>query len=257
MSVGEGLLLLFAGMAAAGLNSVAGGGSFISYPALVFIGVDPVRANATSTFALWPAWFATGSALRQELWSERRLLLLLGIPCVVGSVVGALILVRTPSPTFVRILPFLLLAATLLFAFGDRLRTLGRGSREGPDIPNIPSGGVGLVQLGIAVYGGYFGGGMGLLMLALLALQGMTDLHRMNAVKSVLAVIINGFALATFAFTRSIDWRPGLVMAAGGMVGGYLGPVVARRVPPLQLRRFVVAVGLLMTALFFSRAYLR
>ena len=253
-------LMFLAGVAAAGLNSVAGGGSFVSVPALIFLGLDPVRANATSTLSLWMAWLSTGTAFRKELAGTRALLSRFIVPGALGGVVGAFILVRTPSHVFERLFPWLLFLATLVFAFGDRLRQVaGSNAAHHPEPLSAASPGrrllLGVTMGAVALYAGYFGGGTGFLVLALLSLHGMTELHQMNAIKSALAILINSFALVTLMITGTIDWIPGVCMGLGGLVGGYLGPLLARRIRPVLLRRVVVGVGLLMTVVFVVRAY--
>ena len=184
MDAGEaGLLFSAAGLGGA-LNSVAGGGSFLTFPALIFAGVAPICANATSTIALWPGSVASSLGYREELRAEAANLRWLSALSALGGLIGAVTLIETPRELFERLLPFLLLLATLVFTFGDRLRS-GLGST----VVSRPV--VAGVQLLIAIYGGYFGGGMGMMMLAAFAFLGMTQLHRMNALKSALGVVIN------------------------------------------------------------------
>jgi hypothetical protein len=249
MSLPEVLLMVGAALLAGALNAVAGGGSFFTVPALIFLGVSPVVANATSTVALWPGSLASAWGYRREVAAERRAALKLSLVSALGGVAGALLLVWTPAELFLRLLPFLLLAATLFFTFGPRIReALGaRGRAEGASVGALA------LQAIIAVYGGYFGGGMGLMMLAAFALMGMTDIHRMNGLKSLLGALINGLAVVTFLVARVVDGAIALPMVGGAIAGGYLGASVARRLPPAWVRRFVIAVGWAMTAWFFVR----
>ncbi len=194
-------LLFGAAFFGGALNSVAGGGSFLTFPALVFAGVPPLAANATSTVALWPGSVASALGYRRELkgeWPRLRLMLPLSL---LGGLVGAVTLVKTPPHVFVGLMPFLLLAATLVFTFGDAINARLGGRARGPWL-------VAALQLGIAVYGGYFGGGMGLMMLAAFTLWGMTQLHEMNALKSALGVAINGIAIVAFVVAGKVDWPP-------------------------------------------------
>lgn len=244
------LLLLFgAALLAGALNAVAGGGSFFTVPTLVLLGVNPVVANATSTVALWPGAVASAWAYRREVAAVKQEALSLGVVSMVGGILGALLLVRTPGETFLRLLPFLLLVATLLFTFGGRLRAAlgahagGAGGRRAA---------LALQGL-IAVYGGYFGGGMGLMMLAGLALLGMTDIHRMNGLKVVLNSLINGLAVVTFVLAGVVDYRLAVTMAVGAVVGGFAGAALARTLDPRWVRGFVIVVGWSMTAYFFLR----
>jgi len=251
VTVGTLALLFLAAMLGGALNSVAGGGSFLAFPALLFAGVPPVPANATTTIALWPGGIASAFAYRRELADERRMLGPLGAAALLGGLAGSLLLLRTPEATFVLLIPWLLLFATLLFTFGAPLARRLTGSTR------LPVGLASLAQLAISVYGGYFGGGMGIMMLAVLTLLGMTHLHRMNALKNVLSAIINGVAVVAFVVAGAVRWGPGVVMIAGGIAGGYLGATTARRIDPRYVRVFVLVVAWTMTLYFFSRTYLR
>jgi uncharacterized membrane protein YfcA len=253
MGIDPGTALLLLGAAAVGgaLNAVAGGGSFFTFPALVFAGIPAVPANATSTLALWPGSLASVAAYRNELGQEGRRLWGFGLASLLGGVAGAALLVHTPSSAFERLVPFLLLAATLLFTFGPGLTARLRVKQAA-----MPFWAAVLVQGVISVYGGYFGGGMGMMMLAAFALLGMGDLHRMNGLKALLAVVINGVALATFVAGGIIAWRHGLLMTVGAIVGGYGGAALARRVDPRGVRLFIITSGFVLSAVFFGRAFL-
>ncbi len=249
MTLVEVLWVSGASLLAGALNAVAGGGSFFTVPSLIFLGVSPVVANATSTVALWPGSLASGWGYRREVKAERKTALELSLVSAVGGVAGALLLVWTPADVFLRLLPFLMLAATLFFTFGPRIRA-ALGARGGEESRRWPAL---VLQAIIAVYGGYFGGGMGLMMLAAFALMGMTDIHRMNGLKSLMGALINGLAVGTFIVARVVDWTIVLPMVAGAIAGGYLGATVARRLPGVYVRRFVIAVGWAMTVAFFVR----
>jgi len=238
------------------LNSVAGGGSFITFPALVFTGVPPVTANATSTVALWPGSLASVLAYRHDFPAERVLLRLMVGVSVVGGVAGAWLLLITPQSTFELLIPYLLLSATLLFALGGRLTSRASSNFGEEGAPSRPGlAGLGLLQLVVAVYGGYFGGGIGIIMLALLAMLGLKNLHTMNAMKTLLAGSINGVAVATFALANAVRWPEAGLMAVGTILGGYGGAYFAKRLNPKVVRWFVILVGLAMTAYFFYEAY--
>jgi len=236
------------------LNSVAGGGSFIAFPALLFTGVPPIPANATNTIALWTGAAASGGAYRKRLDIPRRVLRPLLAASLVGGLAGAFLLLKTPAQTFMRVLPWLTLGATLLFAFGKKLAG-GRKSIIEHEATGMALVGATLFQLVVAVYGGYFGGGMGIVMLAMLAALGMTDIHAMNALKSVMAFMINGVAVVTFVIARAVYWKHGSVMIVGGIVGGYVGAHYAQKIPQVWIRMFVVLVGAGMTLYFFWKAY--
>jgi uncharacterized membrane protein YfcA len=173
---------------------------------------------------------------------------------LIGGLVGALLLVKTPAHTFMRVLPWLTLGATLLFAFGKKLAG-GRVSVIEHETSGKALVGATLFQLMVGVYGGYFGGGMGIVMLAMLAVLGMTDVHAMNALKSVMGFVINGIAVVTFIAMGAIYWKQGVVMIVGGIAGGYLGAHYAMKMPQSWIRMFVVLVGAGMTVYFFWKSY--
>jgi uncharacterized membrane protein YfcA len=249
VSIATGVLLFFAAAIGGGLNSVAGGGSFVAFPALLFAGVPPVPANATNTIALWPGAVASAVAYRRELSDARREALPLGVAALIGGLAGSLLLLHTAESTFVLLIPWLLLFATVLFTFGGPLAKRVTGNRRAPLALGV------VAQLVISVYGGYFGGGMGIMMLAVFTLLGMTHIHRMNALKNVLGTLINGVAVVAFVLAGAVRWAPGVVMIAGGIGGGYFGAAAARRVDPKRVRALVVVVAWTMTLYFFVRTY--
>jgi len=254
------VLLFFAAAIGGGLNAVAGGGSFLTLPALIFAGVSPVVANATSTLALWPASISSTFAYRGDIKTSTRWLVILGLTSVAGGLAGALLLVRTSDSSFLRLLPWLMLIAAATFTFGNKLRPK-RALASSGDSHRFEHGGawhpsmLGIVaiQLVIAAYGGYFGGGMGIMMLASFALAGMSNIHEMNGLKALLGVSINGLALLTFVLSGAIQWQYGLTMAAGGILGGYSTAAFARKLEPRYVRIFVIVVGWGMTVYFFAR----
>jgi len=251
----ETIVFLFvAGALGGALNSVAGGGSFIAFPALLFTGVPPIPANATNTIALWTGAAASGGAYRKRLDVPRRVLIPLLAASLTGGLAGAFLLLHTPARTFMRVLPWLTLGATLLFAFGRKLAG-DRPSALAREASGAALAGATLFQLCVAVYGGYFGGGMGIVMLAMLATLGMADIHAMNALKSVMGFVINGVAVVTFIVFRAVYWRQGIVMIAGGIAGGYLGAHYAQKLPQAWIRGFVVLAGTAMTVYFFWTSY--
>jgi uncharacterized membrane protein YfcA len=248
------VFLFFAGILGGALNAVAGGGSFIAFPALLFSGVAPIAANATNTVALWVGVTASTGAYRKHLDISRRVMVPLAVTSVIGGIAGALLLLRTPAQTFLHVLPWLMFGATLLFALGGRL---SRGSKSGlaHDASRSALIFAALFELVVAVYGGYFGGGVGIMNLAMLAALGMTDIHAMNALKVVLGGIINGVAVVTFVLKGAVAWRPGIVMIVGAIVGGYFGAHYAQKLPQAWIRAFVIVVGTGMTVYFFWQAY--
>ncbi len=243
-----------AGLLAGAQNSVAGGGSFIAFPALLFVGVPPVPANATNTVALWMGMAASGGAYREKFDVPRKLLLTLLTASFIGGGLGAILLLRTPAHTFLRVLPWLTLGATLLFTFGKRMARKNT-SGVGHEATKAALAGAGLFQLVVAIYGGYFGGGMGILILAMLAMMGMADIHAMNALKTVTGFVINGVAVVTFVVAKAVYWPQAIVMTIGAIIGGYFGAHYAQRLPQIWIRRFVIAVGSFMTVYFFVKAY--
>jgi hypothetical protein len=255
MTLADALLLFPAALVAGALNAVAGGGSFISFPSLLFTGVPAIPANATNTVALWPGSVASVKAYWRAIRVDRRLLALLSAASLAGGGAGALLLLRTPERTFLSLLPWLLLFATLLFAFGGRVTRRIRRSLPHRDAPGWPSfAAIALIQLVIATYGGYFGGGIGIMMLAALALTGLSDIHEMNGLKTLLASLINGVAVGTFALSGVVAWPQAALMVAGAIAGGYGGAWYAQRVDPRWVRRLVILTGAAMTAYFFWKA---
>ena len=251
----ETIVFLFvAGALGGALNSVAGGGSFIAFPALLFTGVPPIPANATNTIALWTGAAASGGAYRKRLDVPRRVMVPLLTASLTGGIAGAILLLKTPAYTFMRVLPWLTLGATLLFAFGKKIAG-GRKSVIEHETTGMALAGATLFQLGVAVYGGYFGGGMGIVMLAMLATLGMSDIHAMNALKSVMGSVINGVAVVTFIIAKAVYWKHGIIMIVGAMAGGYLGAHYAMKLPQAWIRWFVVLVGAGMTVYFFWKSY--
>lgn len=268
MPFGRAIFLFFAALLAGVLNSFAGGGSFISFPALLFCGINPIAANATNTCALWPGTIASTVAYRRAFtrraWRMLPPLLVLG---VVGGVLGALILLRTPQETFVKLIPWLLLLATIVFLFSARITSWLRERVQGPEIrteslgsavaekrtsPLVTIAGL-ILELLIATYIGYFGAGAGILVLALLALLGMENIHTMNGVKTLLVTVVNGVALITFIVGHRIVWPEAAVMVIGAAVGGYGGAQVAQKLNPRHVRFAVIVIGFGMSAYFFYR----
>jgi len=242
-------VLFGAGVLAGALNSVAGGGAFISLPALLSVGVTPVIANATATFATWPGGLSSALAYRREIGASRHVLLPLSTVSFLGGLIGALTLVRTSDSSFLRFLPWLMLLAAATFTLGEKLTPRAGGFRS---LTRVPAWAL-VGQFVIAIYGGFFGGGMGMMMLATMTLAGMTNIHEMNGLKHVLAAALNGVALMAFVATGAIAWQPGATMMVGGIVGGYAGAATARLLDRRQVRRFVIVLAWAITAYFFWR----
>jgi uncharacterized protein len=251
LTLTQALFLFFAGAAGGALNSVAGGGSFIGFPALLFTGVPAIPANATNTLALWCGTTASTRAYRDRLTVAHRVLLPLIVTSVIGGVAGAFLLLRTPQHTFLQIVPWLMLAATLLFALAPWFA--GRRSSLAHDASTTAIAGASLFELFAALYGGYFGGGLGIMNLAMLAAIGMTDIHEMNGMKALLGSIVNGVAVLTFILAGAVYWRQAGVMVAGALIGGYFGAHYAQKLPQKLVRGVVIATGAVMTVYFFLR----
>lgn len=249
MELLETLLIIGSAFLAGIINSVAGGGTFFTFPALIFAGVSPIAANATSTIAVWPGAVASAVAYRNQLAIDKKALRVLALTSFIGGGTGAAILLMTPVQTFESLIPWLMLVATLLFAFGDKLRKEAVAHEQ----INFTSPKSIALQLAIALYGGYFGAGIGILMLALLTLLGLRDIHAMNALKTVLGSAINGVAVLIFIFSGIVDWQAGAMMVLAAIAGGYLGAHYAQKLPKIWVKRFVIGVGVLMTAWFFIR----
>jgi uncharacterized membrane protein YfcA len=236
-------LLAFLAAAVGGiLNSIAGGGTLVTFPAIVALGLSPLTANATSTVGLWPATVGSMVGYREALAGAGSWVLRFTLPSVVGGGVGALLLLRTGSERFARIVPFLVLAATLLFMLqGPILRAFRKGETA---TPKAPSWLFLLAQFGVGIYGGYFGAGIGILMLAVLELMGQTDIHRMNGLKNWGGLCINAVAALLFIAGGIVHWPVALAMAVGGTLGGYAGARMAQQVGRTIVRRSVSVIGL-------------
>jgi uncharacterized membrane protein YfcA len=241
-------LILIAAFGAGLLNTIAGGGTFLTFPALVFIGVPPVVANATSAVAVFPGYLGGALGFRRELqaFDRRQMVRLLGITFA-GGLIGGLLLLVSSDAAFSFIVPFLLLAATLAFLFGDPLRDwAARKSRA-----VTPFGALGL--LGVSIYGGYFNGGLGIVLLALFALWGMSNIHEMNGLKNGLSFALSAVSVAVFAVGGLVEWHLAAAMMVASTLGGYAGAPVARLLPKSAVRALIAAVGFSMSAVFFWR----
>lgn len=243
-------LLFFATAAAGGaINAVAGGGSFLLFPVLMLGGLPPVAANIMCTIALWPGSVASSIAYWREVRTPIATLKILLIFCLVGSAIGAWLLLTLPEVTFERAVPWLMLAATLVFAFGRRVLSLLRKEHSAAPPFIVYSG-----MFIISIYGGYFGAGIGILMLALLQLIGHTHMHEMNALKTVLGSAINAVALIIFVAGGEVVWSQAPVLIVGGMAGGYVGTILALKIEPEKVRALVILIAFAMTTYFFIRA---
>ena len=236
-----------AAFVAGAINSVAGGGSFLTFPALILAGVPPIPANATNNGAMWVGTIGGARGYWQDVRAHRHMLYSVLAVSTVGSLIGAVLLLSTPSQTFARLIPWLLLFATVIFALSPYLVP------KNPEGDPQNQGWQHVVQFIVSIYGGYFGAGMGILMLAVLAFSGLPTFNAANGMKNVLSVAINGVALIPFLLARVVDWRFAVPMAIFALLGGYFGAKFFRRVPTSVARAIVITIGLTMTTLFFVR----
>ena len=250
MTIWQVALVGIAAFCAGAMNSVAGGGTFFSFPALLAAGVPPVVANASNSVALWPASLSGAWAYRTELARYKRYLVPMGIVSFIGGIGGGLLLLATKDATFSRLIPWLLLFATVLFAFSGRISALLRGA-EARKPGNTPVSLAG--QAVVSVYGGFFGAGMGILMLASLAMAGHEDVHELNAIKNLLSAIIYSVTVLTFVLAGAVDWPYTMIMLATATLGGYWGASIARKIPASWLRRFIIGVGFTLTIFYFCK----
>ncbi|MEG3002653.1 MAG: sulfite exporter TauE/SafE family protein [Comamonas sp.] len=245
-------LLLAAAFVAGALNAVAGGGSFLTLPALVFTGVPPVVANATGTVALLPGYMAGAWGFKDDMQSPPGLsmkqVVLLSL---VGGSAGAALLLFTPDATFRKVVPWLLLGATAMFAFGPQLRAWAAGKNAEHAAPSVTQAALGMLV--VAIYGGYFNGGLGILLLALFGLLGQTQLNAMNGMKNLVSALLTAIAVAIYAVGGIVEWPQALLMMVAATAGGYGGARVARKIPAHILRWGIVATGLVMAGLFFAK----
>lgn len=247
------VLIAAAGFAAGFINVLAGGGSFLTLPAMIAGGLTALTANASSTIALFPAQVAAAWMSRDDMAMPEDAagvsVRALAAISTVGGLFGALLLLVTPESVFSRIVPWLILFATLLFAQGS----FGSGMVARRRF-RLSRNGVYVVQGLVSIYGGYFGGGIGIMMLAALILFGLTDLRVMNSIKILLAMLMNVAAVATFIVAGLVRWQQTFVLMAGALAGSVVGIAAARRVPALWVRVFVIVVGLVLTVAFFLRS---
>ncbi len=238
--------------AAGAINSVAGGGTLLTFPTLVWLGLNSVSANATSTVAIWPGAVGSMWGYRKELRSADTRLLALTAPSLVGGIAGALLLRFTPPSIFDALVPFLILFATVLFMVQETVQRLFKTGETRHHSTKWLSGAI-LFQFFVALYGGYFGAGIGILMLAALGVLGLTDIHQMNGLKNFFALCINGVAAIYFIFARMVEWPYVLIMVAGAIAGGVGGAGLARRMGRTTVRRVVIAIGFAMALSLFLK----
>jgi len=233
------------------MNALAGGGTLLTFPTLVFLGMPAIQANATSTVALLPGAATSMAGYRREVGEHRQWLKTLLVPSLAGGALGSVLLLLTPERTFARLAPFLVLFATLLFLF----QVLSSRRQGRPEHAAAPAGArwaaAWSLQFGVAVYGGYFGAGIGILMLVILGFLGLTDIHAMNGLKNFFGICINSVAAGYFILRGAVVWPVALVMIIGASLGGYAGAHFARRIGKEKARVAVVVIGFGITLLLF------
>ncbi|MEO8244199.1 MAG: sulfite exporter TauE/SafE family protein [bacterium] len=242
------ILLFVASFGAGVLNTIAGGGSFLTFPALVFVGIPPVMANATSAVAVFPGYFAGAIGFRHELrqFDHKRLIRLV-LLTFAGGLTGSLLLLVSSNKAFSIVVPYLLLAATLAFLFGQRIRVWAARSNLGA----ASDGATGMIL--VSIYGGYFNGGLGIVLLALFALWGMSDIHQMNGLKNGLSFALSVISVVTFAVAGAVEWHHAILMMVASTAGGYAGAPLARALPAHIVRAIIVVIGFGMSGVFFYR----
>jgi len=253
----ESIFLFGAALLAGALNAVAGGGGFIAFPALIFVGAPPIQATATYTAAVLPGGVASIGAYRKTYSNSdhiRSLMISVLAVGIVGGIAGAVLLLHTPAALFMNIVPWLLLLATVLFTLSPRVVPFVRArtsrSQQGRRAMQVLTL---VLELSIAIYIGFFGAGAGIMVLAMLALLGVENIHTMNGLKVLLVVAVNTVALITYALGHAVLWPYAAVMMVGGIIGGYGGAWLAQKFPPVYVRYFVIATGLSMSIYFFVR----
>ena len=255
MELYEAVALAVAAFVASAINAVSGGGTLIAFPVLLGVGYSSKVANVTNTVAIWPGTVGGSWAYRGEISRQRRTIIAIAIPTVVGAIAGAALLLSTPDSTFDLVVPFLILGACALLFFQDRLTALVfRGGHH-----NIESGwGRFVLQVGVfsvAMYGGYFGAAMGIVMLALFGLVLPEDIQHANALKGLVAMAVNGLAAVYFGFFGEVAWSAAAIMAVAALAGGYFGVGFARRLKRERLRVFAVSYGTIAALILLSRNF--
>jgi uncharacterized membrane protein YfcA len=257
MPITQLALVVLAALVGGVMNSIAGGGTLLTFPALVALGVPAINANATSTVALWPGALGSMWGYRGELTGAQRWAIGFAFPSLLGGAVGALLLMWTPPERFAALVPWLVLGATVLFSIQRPVmrwftQRLGRLPESDAELTSRwPPFSILVYQFLVAVYGGYFGAGVGILMLAALGFMGLSNIHRMNGLKNWGGLCMNGVAAVMFAFSSLVNWPVALAMAVGAVSGGYLGSRTAQRVPQQLVRNAVVAIGFISGLLLF------
>jgi uncharacterized protein len=251
----QDILLFLAGLVVGSMNAIAGGGMLVGFPVLMAAGLTPLAANITSNIVVLPSALSSAWAYRKYIRKVPKAYILLLLPCLVGGIIGALILRYTPDTQFEKLVPALVIFAVILFAFQPLLH-FHLHSHMTRQIKSLqPVVLVGAALLPVAIYGGYFGAGFGFIMLAFLGFTKLHDIHKMNGLKNLASATISLVSIVCLYGTGLINWRAGLVMAAGGIVGGYYGSIVAQKIPTHVVRVMVILIGIVTAAYLGLRSY--
>jgi uncharacterized membrane protein YfcA len=248
VTISQAAVLAVSAFAAGLVNAIAGGGTLITFPALLATGVAPVAANATNTVALFPGQLASSLAYKSHILEERRRALLLSVPSVLGGIVGAILLLWLPEKSFELVVPWLILFACLVLALQSQLKRVVSGVKHA----NHPAA-LWIAQLLISIYGGYFGAGIGILMLAAMGIMLPSSIQHANALKVLFALLINAVAAVLFVAKGAVHVPEAALMAAASIAGGFAGSHLAKRLPPAGMRGFAIAVGLYAAGRMFLR----
>lgn len=252
----ELVLLFFAGFFGGVINSIAGGGSFITFPALIFVGIPPIVANATNTFASCAGYMSGTYAFRKEIADHKNELPKIIIISLIGGILGAWLLLKTPETLFREAIPWLLLFATVLFIFGGqmnaKLKKMASNHQHASSIGGIL---LLIVLLGVSTYGGFFNAGLGIITLSYLALAGHTNINTMNGLKLLVSSAVSLIAIVLFIYNDVIAWYEGTIVLSGTLVGGYVAANVSRKLPQKHVRSFVIVASIATTLYFFFDIY--
>jgi uncharacterized protein len=250
-------LLVLAGLIGSAVNAVAGGGTFFTFPAFLSTGVAPVIANASNAVAIWPGRVLAIAAYWRELKRQRERALWTGAICLLGGAGGAWLLLRSGDKTFLLAVPWLISTATLLFLFDKqisaRFGVRGGGKRPSP----LVMAGLAIPLFFCALYGGFFGGGLGVVMMPVLSLTGVKDMQQLNGLKNLLVTAVTSVAVLTFVASGAVSWPGTVAMLAGALIGGYAGGYLARHIPATLLKKIVIALGFALSVYYFGDVYFR
>jgi len=252
----ELIFLFSAGFFGGVLNSIAGGGSFITFPALLFVGVPPISANATNTFSSCAGYLSGTYVFKDELYAHKKELPKLIILSLIGGVIGAWLLLQTPELLFQEAIPWLFLAATVLFIFGGNINAnLKRLSSRHQHASAFGAFLLGLILLGVCIYGGFFNAGLGIISLSYLALAGYTNINAMNGMKLLISSVVSLVAITLFIYDGVIAWHEGIIVLVGSLAGGYVAAHISKGLSQQYVRAFVIVASCGITAYFFINTY--